>query len=376
MPPNTTAHTAFRNWVKRLRREQPQLAEQLRQPVVVGLSGGADSLALLIVAIRFGMEVHAVIVDHGLQDGSEQVAETARQQAEDLGAASARVIAVQCRADDEAQARAARYEALGQIAKGKPVLVAHTASDDAEGVLLSLARGSGLDALAGMRAATRDHPVVHAGAGWLGRPLLMCDRAATELVCREANVSWWEDPHNRSSRYLRSCVRHKLMPQVTDVLGEHAPDALARSARQFRADSDALWAIAKKELQAVASGASKNRNSKKSNLNCAKLAELPAAVRGRIYKLWLTDVAGPLTSAHIGAIDNLVINWKGQQPTAIPWTADNSLQWHVEVSPDSPDNAEETEHWHRIGAMRQTHRLAVQRTDGELRYCAISRRGG
>lgn len=388
MSKTMNVHAAFRRWVKHVRAEYPEWARQLQGPVVVGVSGGADSLALLAAVVKAGMEAHAVIVDHGLQESSAEVAATAKWQAERLSAASATVLTVECAADDEAQARAARYRALGEAAlgakalkqaaldtagHGTPVLVAHTASDDAEGVLVAIARGSGLDSVAGMRAITRNHPVVQAGASWLGRPLLLCDRAATETACREANLQWWEDPHNRSERYLRSRVRHQLIPQVTDVLGEHAPEALARSARQFRADSDALWALARREMSAVASVASDKKEPQKTVLNCEKLAQQPAALRSRIYKLWLADVGGALTSAHIDAIDNLVANYKGQQPTAIPWTANNSLQWHVEVSPDPARNAEEREHSPTIGDMRHTHRLAVERRDGELRYRAIAR---
>lgn len=374
MPNIPSVRTAFRQWTNIVRTDFPHLAHYLDRPVIVGLSGGADSLALLVTAVNAGLEVHAVSVDHGLQDGSDLVSERACQQARKVGATSARTIAVQCAADDEAEARAARYRALGSAAAGAPVLVAHTASDDAEGVLVSLARGSGLDSVAGMRAVTEDHPVVTAGAGWLGRPLLTCDRKATEHACQEAGLTWWEDPHNHYEKYLRSRVRHQLMPQIESIVGDHAPDALARSARQFRADSDALRVIARREMGTVVSRASNKKEPQETRLNCEKLASLPVALRSRIYKLWLADVAGPLTSAHLGAIDNLVVHWKGQQPTAIPWTADNSLQWHVEVLADLPENAGETGHSHRIGDMRRTHRLAVQRTDGELRYCAIPRR--
>lgn len=373
MSTDTHARTSFRHWEKYVRSEHPHLAAQLDGPVVVGLSGGADSLALLIVAIAAGVQAHAVVVDHGLQLGSAEVAARACQQAQHLGAVSAQVVAVDCEGEDEAQARKARYRALGRIADGVPVLVAHTARDDAEGVLVSLARGSGLDSAAGMRSITQDHPVVHAGANWLGRPLLTCHREATENACREAGISWWEDPHNCSDKYLRSRVRHQLMPQVTDVLGEHAPEALARSARQFRADSDALWAIAQREMERVSSVASSKKEQQKSALNCKELAILPSAIRSRIYKHWLAEVAGPLTSAHITAIDNLVVHWKGQRATAIPWPADNSLEWHLKVLPDLPDNVGQMEHWHRMGDMRRTHRLAVYRKHGELHYGAIPR---
>ncbi|RAV32502.1 tRNA(Ile)-lysidine synthetase, partial [Corynebacterium heidelbergense] len=134
-----------RAWLDELDREYPEQARDLRQgPVVVGVSGGADSLALLDACVKVlgAAAVRSVTVDHQLQEGSGQVAREAAECARSWGVA-AEVRAVEVSGRGEAGARQARYTELGRAAAGRPVLVAHTADDDAEGLLLGLARGSG-----------------------------------------------------------------------------------------------------------------------------------------------------------------------------------------------------------------------------------------
>lgn len=298
------------------------LAADTQETVVVGLSGGADSLALTIAACSAGLRVHAVIIDHQLQKDSAAVAARAYQQALHLGA-SAEIIAVDVRGTDEAAARSARYHALGEAAAGRGVLVAHTATDDAEGVLLSLARGSGTDSLAGMHPLSIHHPVVAAGAAWLGRPLLRATRVETEEECRRARISFWQDPHNFSQDFLRSRIRQELMPHIVDILGHGVEDNLARCARLLRDDATLLRSLAEQQLNNAVSSKDDEvmaeGQEKTTQLDCAKLYEQPAALRRRIYKLWLQPHAGSLTAVHIDAIDALVMAWAGQGPVAIPW---------------------------------------------------------
>ena len=316
-------------------------AVQVRAGVAVGLSGGADSLALVHGLLRCGVKVHAVVVDHQLQQDSAQVARQAADTALSLGAtAEIRVVAVE--GSGEGPARQARYEALGAAAAGRPLLVAHTANDDAEGMLIGLVRGSGAEAIAGMRSVHTDHAAVAAGAAWLGRPLLNCTRAETEAECRAAGLNWWEDPHNSSDAYLRSRIRTHVLPYLQNALGEHIGANMARTARMLREDVELLDELAERELQAAEEGAS---------LNCAELQQQPAALRRRVLKQWLADKAGPLSSAHLNAIDALVIAWKGQGGAAVPW-------------PQSPPASNE---------QRRTHRLVVQRRDGYLQLVTVPR---
>jgi len=162
-------------------------ADQVRAGVAVGLSGGSDSLALVHGLLRCGVKVHAVVVDHQLQEGSAQVARQASEVALSLGA-TAEIRTVEVEGPGEGPARQARYAALGAAADGRPLLVAHTADDDAEGMLIGLVRGSGAEAIAGMRSVHTDHVAVTAGAAWLGRPLLNCTREETEAECRAAGL--------------------------------------------------------------------------------------------------------------------------------------------------------------------------------------------
>ncbi|OFT36588.1 tRNA(Ile)-lysidine synthetase [Corynebacterium sp. HMSC08A12] len=338
-----SVQSQIRAWLRELETspESAARAAQVRAGVAVGLSGGADSLALVHGLLRCGVKVHAVVVDHQLQEGSAQVARQAADTALSLGA-TAEIRTVEVEGPGEGPARQARYEALGAAAAGRPLLVAHTADDDAEGMLIGLVRGSGAEAIAGMRSVHTDHAAVAAGAAWLGRPLLNCTRADTEAECRAAGLSWWEDPHNFSDAYLRSRIRTHVLPYLQDVLAEHIGANMARTARMLREDVELLDELAGRELQAAEEGAS---------LNCTELQQQPAALRRRVLKQWLADKAGPLTSAHLNAIDALVIAWKGQGGAAVPWPQ------------NQPAYTEQ----------RRTHRLVVQRRYGYLQLATVPR---
>ncbi|OCB35711.1 tRNA lysidine(34) synthetase TilS, partial [Mycobacterium malmoense] len=163
----------------------------------VALSGGPDSLALTAVAAQL-RPTTAVIVDHGLQPGSGDVAEAARTQAVAVGCVAAQVVRVHVgnEGGPEAAARTARYAALSAY-HGGPVLLGHTLDDQAETVLLGLGRGSGVRSIAGMRPY--DPP-------W-GRPLLGVRRAVTHAVCAELGLTAWQDPHNTDRRFTRTRLR-------------------------------------------------------------------------------------------------------------------------------------------------------------------------
>ena len=277
--------------------------------VVCGVSGGGDSLALAAACVAAGLDVTTVTVDHGLQDDSDSVAARTAAVCSELGT-HARTVSVTVEGRGEGPARSARYAALGEAAAGRPVLVAHTADDDAEGLLLSLARGSGTGSLAGLRSVTHDHPVVHAGAAWLGRPLLDATRENTQGSCAELGLPVWHDPHNQSPDITRSRVRHELLPLAREILGSHVDTALARSARLLREDADELDRQAEQALTTGDAG---------SPLPVAPLEQLSAPLRRRVFRGWLSASAGPLTSTHLDALDALVTDWHGQGPVAVPW---------------------------------------------------------
>ncbi|MXP19880.1 tRNA lysidine(34) synthetase TilS [Gordonia sp. HNM0687] len=258
--------------------------------VCVGLSGGPDSLALVACAVRAGLRVHALVVDHGLQPGSDAVAVEAADAARGLGA-EATVLPVSVGSDGgmEAAARTARYAALDDARDGRAVLLAHTADDQAETVVLGLARGSGARSIAGMRPWNPP---------W-GRPLLRIRRAQTLAVCIELGLRPHRDPHNRDPRFTRVRVRGEVLPLLDDVLHGGVVDALGRTATALQADNDALDALAEDWYR---------RAAVEGDLDAEVLAAAPAALRTRVLRRWLLDVgATEPTHRVIGAVDRLIV---------------------------------------------------------------------
>ncbi|MDQ1659764.1 MAG: tRNA(Ile)-lysidine synthase [Cryptosporangiaceae bacterium] len=275
--------------------------------VLVACSGGADSLALAaatsFVAPRYGLVPGLLTVDHDLQDGSaERAADVADWAGELFGQVEILRVHVGTAGGPEAAARSARYEALGAAADrlgAAAVLLGHTEDDQAETVLLALARGSGARSLAGM-AAVR---------GVYRRPLLELPRAVVRAAAEGLPV--WEDPHNTDPRFARSRVR-ALLPALTEAAGPGAIAGLARSARQLRADADLLTALAAEVLvKATVDG----------ELEVAVLAAEPAALRTRALHAWALELGSPggaLSSRHVTALDALVTGWRGQGPAYLP----------------------------------------------------------
>ena len=280
--------------------------------VLVGLSGGADSLALCaavsFVAPRQGVGWGALVVDHGLQPGSAAVAERAAEQAIGLGAATAEVLQLQVAGPGgrEAAARDARRRALSDAATrhgAAAVLLAHTMDDQAETVLLGLARGSGARSLAGMRERE----------GLWRRPLLGLDAARTRAVCDELGLTWWRDPHNADSSFARVRVRHHVLPELERQLGPVVAAALARTADLLRDDADLLDAQAA-ELAGQATDAD-------GRIDVRVLAAAPAALRSRVLRAAALAAGCPatdLTSGHVRAVDRLVTDWRGQAGLDLP----------------------------------------------------------
>ena len=266
--------------------------------VVVGLSGGADSLALALgtvwAAPRRGVTARAVVVDHRLQPGSGDVAAGTADQMTGLGLPTD-VVAVDVHpsaAGLEAAAREARLAALA--ASGAPVLLGHTLDDQAETVLLGLLRGSGARSLAGM-AAVR---------GQFRRPLLGLRRTETVAACREWGVEPWADPMNDDDRFARVRAR-RVLATLSGALGRDLAPALARTAALSRADADLLDDLARGHVPDA------------DELEVAAVAGLPDALRWRVLHAWLSR-HGEMGMAHVLAVADLVDGWRGQGPIAVP----------------------------------------------------------
>lgn len=266
--------------------------------MAVAVSGGADSLALAAATVAQGWVVTALVVDHGLQPGSAEIAAQARNQALDLGCHHASVLSVTVDGAGglEAAARDARYAALREAREGLPVLLAHTLDDQAETVLLGLGRGSGGRSIAGMRPW--DDP-------W-GRPLLDLRRTETRSTCAELGLTAWEDPHNVDSRFVRVRLRHEVLPLLEQVLGGGVAEALARTAASLRDDGDALDEQARVAFPDAGS------------LTISGLRDVAPAVRRRVIRLWLlAGGAQDLNDSQIRAVDALIVQWRGQGGVAV-----------------------------------------------------------
>ncbi|GAA0621717.1 tRNA lysidine(34) synthetase TilS [Sporichthya brevicatena] len=279
--------------------------------VLVACSGGPDSLALArataFEAPRAGLRAGLITVDHGLQPGSAERAAAVAATGREWGFDPAEAIAVDVGTDGgpEAAARTARYAALDAAAEkhgAAAVLLAHTRDDQAETVLLGLARGSGARSLAGMAPRS----------GRYRRPLLDVTRATVALACQAEHLQPWHDPHNADPAYARSRVRHEALPALEAALGPGIVDALARTATLLRADADALDALAAAAAAACAAPA---------GLDCVRLAEQPGAIRTRVLRtaaIAAGSPAGDLTAGHVEALDALVIAWRGQRWVDLP----------------------------------------------------------
>ena len=226
--------------------------------VDVGVSGGADSSALLALASAAGCVVTAIHVDHGLRDGSSLEADVVERTARQFGAAFTSVrVTVEDGPNLEARARAARYEVLGEAA-----LVGHTLDDRAETILLHLLRGTGAT---GFAALAPPDP---------RRPLLLLRRVETEALCADLGITVVNDPSNTDARFRRNRVRHELLPLLDDIAGRDTAALLTRTADLIAAD-DALLNELAADLDPT---------------DAAALAAAPTPLVARRLRAWLAPI--------------------------------------------------------------------------------------
>ena len=278
--------------------------------ILVAVSGGADSLALaqatLVECAPLAIKAVAVTIDHQLQEKSADQAAKVEKQLRAMGFQDVVVAKVKVSLESglEAGARSARYEALQRIAEEKKavrVLLGHTRDDQAESVLLGLARGSGTRSLSGMAIEN----------GIYLRPLLSLTRTQTEEACTQAGIEFWNDPHNENHEFSRVRVRREVLPVMEEQIGPGIAAALARSASLLRDDADALDAIASAEI---------SRHNLQ-DLDCSALEHLPRAIRTRILRSAIYAAGAPsgsISADHIGAVEALVTSWHGQGLVSLP----------------------------------------------------------
>ena len=277
---------------------------------LVAVSGGADSLALAYVLIKeapdLAINLIAVTVDHQLQSGSADQAAKVQVELKAMGYQEVIIEKVSVKEESglEADARAARYAALDAIAKAygaTQIFLGHTRDDQAETVLLGLARGSGTRSLSGMAVLN----------GKYARPFLQLTREQIVAACNEVGLKPWSDPHNENAKFSRVRVRNSVLPVMESEIGPGIAAALARSAAILRDDADALDEMA----QAVISRVDLK------DLDCAALAELPRAIRSRVLRaaIYLAGApGGSLSADHLSAVESLVTSWHGQGEVSLP----------------------------------------------------------
>lgn len=331
--------------------------------VLVACSGGRDSMALAavshIVCTSMGVRCGAVIVDHGLQAGSERVASEAadRCRALGLGPVIVRNATVQARGEGlEAAARQARYNELCTAARESgaiAVLLAHTMDDQAETVLIGLLRSRGVDALAGM-------PQVFTRSGvTFARPLLTLTRDETTGLCEDLGVEYWDDPTNGDAvdgelpddYPLRSRVRHDLLPAIERFAGFNVTRHFAESAQLARMDkeyldqrSDEVMGEAVTAVDRPASSAAVSTDTPRAcaaddtndsghgiglMIGVKRIAREPEAIRLRVIAHALSQAGVNASAAQIAAIDRLVVDWHGQGGVSLPRGYSANRKKHV-----------------------------------------------
>lgn len=311
--------------------------------ILLGVSGGSDSLALAITAAflapKLDLDVHTLTVDHGLRAESASEAQAVVRQLTELGlkATSIQVEVTAGGDGPEGEARKSRYRALATYAKeigASVVVLGHTLGDQAETVLLGLGRGAGTRSLRGM-APTSEFP----GEPTLRivRPFLELSREELRTVCSEHKQTWVEDPSNAidgpwrtttGEPLRRSAIRHRVIPALTESLGPGVVESLARTARMLSEDEDVLSALATQALDWARTGIAPL------TVDCATLAEQPAAIRRRALRLAMLDAGvrgGELVHWHIAAVDKLVLTRDNKLgidlPGARAWRENNTVQF-------------------------------------------------
>ncbi len=282
--------------------------------VLVGCSGGADSLALAwctqVVGQRLDLKVGAVIIDHQLFTNSAAVAIKTNEQCIGLGLEPVIIKKVEVEKAHEgieAAARVARYKAFEEVlseTNATALLLAHTQDDQAETILMRLSRGSGAKSLSGMQAVN----------GKYLRPFLHIRKKIVHESLKLINLEPWQDPANNDNQFLRVKVRNELMPKLIEILGDGAVNSLDKTSQLLRDDNQALEEIAQTYWNA-------NSEVKTMGLDVVDIAKIPKAIRTRILKIAALEagvIPGPMTFEHIEAMDSLVTNWHGQGNVDLP----------------------------------------------------------
>jgi tRNA(Ile)-lysidine synthase len=300
--------------------------------VIVAVSGGADSTALLLAldelqkARKLPLALTVAHLDHSLRNVSRADAKWVEDLAGKLGHDFVkRRVNIKKRADStgdnlEQAARRARYEFLKKTAIEKRsilVVTAHTLDDQAETVLLRLLRGSAAEGLSGINPV---RPIDSKSSIELARPLLSwARRGDAENYCRLRHVEFRLDAMNQDEKYARVKVRKQLLP-LMHSFNNKIVEALSRTASLLREDAGALSAEASKLLSLASPPLNENRG-KRTRLNVRVLASALPAVRRRALRQWISQGRGNLRGlemVHLVAVDRLIEGNRGGRIAELP----------------------------------------------------------
>ena len=276
------------------------------ETVLVGFSGGADSLALLAAVVfeaeKYSLNPVAAIIDHGLQPDSAKVAENAKSTAERLGVrAVVKKVQVGSEGGLENAARDARYSAFAELREelsAQYVLLGHNLNDQAESVLLGLMRGSGPRSIAGMSEVSE----------WVLRPLLAMTREELRTACKDQGLEFWDDPHNQDPKFARVEIR-QLLEKLESTGSSGVIASLARTAEQIQESESIIAPLIQKLLSGI-------DNPKVVPVEF--LETLETAYRRRVIHRLGQLNGSELARIHVLEIEKLVINWHGQKPLNLP----------------------------------------------------------
>lgn len=291
---------------RRLVREMLEREGISNQTVLVGFSGGADSLALLAAvafeAKKFSITPIAIIIDHGLQVDSGKVAEAARETSEALGVkAVVKKVQVGSEGGVENAAREARYQAFEKALKelnANYLLVGHNLDDQAESVLLGLMRGSGPKSIAGMSEVS----------DWLLRPFLSMPKEQLREACQDQGLEFWDDPQNDDPKFARVEIR-KLLQSLESSGSGGVISSLARTAQQMQEAERIIAPVIERLISEI-----ENRQS----VSIDFLQKMSEAERRRVIHRLAQLNGSELARVHVLEIEKLVTNWHGQKPLNLP----------------------------------------------------------
>lgn len=273
------------------------------QAVLLGVSGGGDSMALLeivgLLAVRLSLRLHVASIDHGLRPECGKEVQLVRSAAERWDAVFHAVELCATKDDEDSLRQLRRTELLRLAAENAcgHVLLGHNKEDQIETLVLRFLRGAGLGGLAGMREAN----------GAIVRPLLGLGREELRDMLRIRGATWAEDPTNATDRYARGRLRLSVLPAIESAFGAGVLDHLLDVAPRWRDDEEYLERETDRLLAYLV-----RRRGGRSDLDWAGLISSHPALRARALRRWIHEGTGRVPgSREIAEVERWLKGGKG-----------------------------------------------------------------